>query len=183
MTDAAPDSVVPDPAVPEALAPAPSSAPPTTAPALEIRGLRKAFGAKVAVDGLDLTVPTGSFFGLVGPNGAGKTTLLSMAVGLLRPDAGTAEVFGADVWARPVRAKELMGVLPDGLAMPEYLTGRELLTFLGELRGLPPAVLAERSDELLTLLDLVEAERTLVIDYSTGMRKKIGLATALLHAP
>jgi ABC-2 type transport system ATP-binding protein len=152
-------------------------------PALRLVGLSKSFGDKVAVDGVDLDVPAGSFFGLVGPNGAGKTTSLSMAVGLLRPDAGRAEIFGADVWADPARAKSLIGVLPDGLAMPERLTGRELLTYLGLLRGLDPAAVTSRAAELLAVLELDTADRTLVLEYSTGMRKKIGLATALLHAP
>jgi ABC-2 type transport system ATP-binding protein len=151
--------------------------------ALRLSGLTKTFGDLIAVDRVDLTVPAGSFYGLVGPNGAGKTTALSMAVGLLRPDAGSSSVFGVDVWSDPVKAKALIGVLPDNLALPERLTGRELLTFLGQLRGLDPAVLAERSRELLDVMDLDHAERTLIVDYSTGMRKKIGLATALLHAP
>ncbi|MFC5825512.1 ABC transporter ATP-binding protein [Nonomuraea insulae] len=151
--------------------------------ALEIKGLAKTFGENVAVDHVDLTVPRGSFYGLVGQNGAGKTTTLSMAVGLLRPDAGTARIFGADVWSDPAKAKQLVGVLPDGLAMPERLTGREVLTYLGLLRGLSKEVVAERAEELLSVLELDGAEKTLVIEYSTGMRKKIGLATALLHAP
>lgn len=155
----------------------------TTAPALELSGLYKRFGGPWVVDGVSLAVPPGSFFGLVGPNGAGKTTTLSMAVGLLRPDAGQARIFGADVWADPVRAKTIVGVLPDGLALPERLTGRELLTYTGLLRGLPPATVAERAQELLAVLELIEAENTLVVDYSAGMRKKIGLATALLHGP
>ncbi|HEY8589201.1 MAG TPA: ATP-binding cassette domain-containing protein, partial [Naasia sp.] len=79
-------------------------------PALRITGLRKAFDGKVAVDNLDLTVPMGSFYGLVGPNGAGKTTTLSMATGLLRPDAGTITVLGTDVWRDTVKAKSLVGV-------------------------------------------------------------------------
>jgi ABC-2 type transport system ATP-binding protein len=153
------------------------------APALQMSGLRKAFGATVAVDDVRLTVPRGSFFGLVGPNGAGKTTSLSMAVGLLRPDGGTVRIFGVDVWESPKRAKALVGVLPDGMALPERLTGRELLTYTGLLRGLDSATVAARADELLGVLELTGAERTLVIDYSAGMRKKIGLATALLHAP
>jgi ABC-2 type transport system ATP-binding protein len=153
------------------------------APALQIHGLRKAFGATVAVDDVQLLVPRGSFFGLVGPNGAGKTTSLSMAVGLLRPDAGTARIFGANVWESPQEAKALVGVLPDGLALPERLTGRELLTYSGLLRGLDANTVSARAEELLGVLELTDAERTLVIDYSAGMRKKIGLATALLHAP
>ncbi|HLU73848.1 MAG TPA: ABC transporter ATP-binding protein [Nonomuraea sp.] len=151
--------------------------------ALRAIGLRKAFGDHLAADDIHLTVPAGSFYGLVGPNGAGKTTTLAMAVGLLRPDAGRAEIFGVDVWRDTVRAKALIGVLPDGNALPERLTGREVLTYLGLLRGLEPDVVAERTDELLRVLELHTAERTLVIEYSTGMRKKIGLAVALLHAP
>jgi ABC-2 type transport system ATP-binding protein len=153
------------------------------APALQLTGLLKRFGETTAVDHVDLTVPGGSFFGLVGPNGAAKTTTLSMAVGLLRPDAGRAQVFGVDVWADPVAAKQLVGVLPDGLALPERLTGRELLTYLGQLRGLDRATVAARASELLEVLELTEAERTLVTDYSAGMRKKATLATALLHTP
>ncbi|MCD0452968.1 ABC transporter ATP-binding protein [Actinocorallia sp. API 0066] len=152
-------------------------------PALRLVGLTKVFGSTRAVDGVDLRVPRGAFFGLVGQNGAGKTTTLSMAVGLLRPDAGTAEMFGVDVWAAPERAKPLVGVLPDGLALPERLTGRELLTYLGLLRRLPRDTVDARASDLLAVLDLDKAERTLVAEYSTGMRKKIGLAVALLHAP
>lgn len=108
-----------------------------------------------------------------------------MAVGLLRPTSGTARVLGTDVWRDPVAAKRDLGVLPDGLALPEYLTGAELLTYWGRLRGLPPPAIRSRTDELLGVLDLDGAERdgTLVLEYSTGMRKKIGLATALLHSP
>ena len=152
-------------------------------PALQLTGLLKRFGDKTAVDHIDLTVPRGSFFGLVGPNGAGKTTCLSMAVGLLQPDGGSARVFGIDVWADPVGAKRLLGVLPDGMALPERLTGRELLTYLGLLRGLDADTVAGRAQELLDVLELTNAEQTVVLDYSAGMRKKIILATALLHTP
>src|ERR1700733_10386229 len=151
--------------------------------ALEFAGLYKRFGDHVAVDHIDLIVPAGSFFGLVGPNGAGKTTSLSMAVGLLRPDAGTVTIFGRDVWADPVAAKALIGVLPDGLALPDRLSGREILLYLGLLRGMSREVVLQRADELLRVLELDGAEGTPVIDYSTGMRKKITLATALLHSP
>lgn len=153
--------------------------------ALELIGLRKTFGEKIAVDGVDLRVPPGSFYGLVGPNGAGKTTALSMAVGLLRPSAGTARVLGTDVWKDPIGAKTELGVLPDGLALPERLTGAELLTYWGRLRGMPGDVIRSRTTELLRVLELDEAEQhgTVVLEYSTGMRKKIGLATALLHSP
>ncbi|GHO78362.1 ABC transporter ATP-binding protein [Ktedonobacter sp. SOSP1-85] len=152
-------------------------------PALQLTALSKTFSETIAVDSLDLSVPAGSFFGLVGPNGAGKTTALSMAVGLLRPDTGTARIFGIDIWKEPTQAKKLIGVLPDGLSMPERLTGREILTYFGLLRGLSASAVAQRAEELLSVLELTNAEQTLVIDYSTGMRKKIGLATALLHNP
>ncbi len=91
-------------------------------PALALRGLAKRFGTKIAVDGISLDVPAGSFYGIVGPNGAGKTTTLSMATGLLRPDFGTALVHGVDVWQHPLQAKKLMGVLPDGVRLFDRLT-------------------------------------------------------------
>ncbi|WP_327091572.1 ABC transporter ATP-binding protein [Nonomuraea sp. NBC_01738] len=156
---------------------------PADGAALHLTGLYKAFGEKIAVDHVDLEVPRGSFFGLVGPNGAGKTTSLSMAVGLLRPDGGSSSIFGVDVWTDPSQAKKLIGVLPDGLSMPERLTGRELLRFTGLLRGMDRKDVDRRAAELLEVLELDQAERTLVMEYSTGMRKKIGLASALLHAP
>lgn len=152
-------------------------------PALEVRGLTKAFGAKVAVAGLDLVVPPGSFFGLVGPNGAGKTTSLKMMTGLLRPDAGSVRIGALDVWRAPVDAKSVIGVLPEDLALFERLTGTELLTYTGLLRRMDPAVIAGRSEELLDVLGLREAAGALVVDYSHGMRKKVALAAALLHGP
>ncbi|CAN5132223.1 ABC transporter ATP-binding protein [soil metagenome] len=153
------------------------------APAVALRGLHKAFGATVAVDRLDLDVPAGSFFGLVGPNGAGKTTTLRMATGLLRPDGGRVWIDGIDVWADPVEAKRRIGVLPEDLPLFDRLTGRQLLTCTGLLRGLPADVVAERTGALLAALGLAEAAGTMVVDYSQGMRKKVGLAASLLHAP
>ncbi|MFB9234550.1 ABC transporter ATP-binding protein [Plantactinospora siamensis] len=152
-------------------------------PALALRGLAKRFDHKVAVAGVDLDVPAGSFYGLLGPNGAGKTTTLSMAVGLLRPDAGTAYVLGHEVWADPIEAKRLLGVLPDGVRLFDRLTGPELLAYHGLLRGMDPQVVDQRARELLDVLALADSGRTMVIDYSAGMKKKIGLACALLHAP
>ena len=102
-------------------------------PALELRGLTKRFGATTAVDAIDLTVPSGSFYGVVGPNGAGKTTLLSMATGLLRPDAGTAQVHGVDVWSDPIAAKRQIGNLADGVDLFDRLTGEQLITYTGML--------------------------------------------------
>jgi ABC-2 type transport system ATP-binding protein len=164
--------------------PATTSMDPATAgQALALRGLTKRFGEKAAVDAIDLDVPGGSFFGLVGPNGAGKTTTLSMVTGLLRPDAGRVFVTGVDVWADPVTAKARMGVLPEGLRLFERLSGAELLSYLGRLRGIAADVVNQRATELLDVLDLTDAGTKLVADYSTGMRKKITLAAALLHSP
>ena len=152
-------------------------------PAVAVVNLWKRFGGTVAVAGIALKVPAGSFFGLVGPNGAGKTTALAMMTGLLRPDAGEVWINGADVWRDPVTVKATIGVLPEGLLLFERLSGPELLSYLGRLRGLDRAVIADRSAELLDVLDLAAAGRTLIVDYSTGMRKKIALAAALLHNP
>jgi ABC-2 type transport system ATP-binding protein len=151
--------------------------------ALSIRGLAKRFGTKIAVDGISLDVPAGSFFGIVGPNGAGKTTTLSMATGLLRPDFGTAVVHGVDVWAQPLEAKKLMGILPDGVRPFDRLSGEQLVTYAGLLRGMDRDVVASRVGELLAALDLSQDAGTLVVDYSAGMTKKIALASALIHAP
>ena len=148
-----------------------------------MRGLWKRFDAKVAVAGIDIDIPRGCFFGLVGPNGAGKTTTIRMLTGLLRPDGGQVWVEGFDVWRDPVGAKARTGVLPDEFKLFDRLTGPELLNYCGLLRGMPPSVVAARTDDLLAVLDLASAGGTLVIDYSTGMRKKIALAAALLHAP
>jgi ABC-2 type transport system ATP-binding protein len=151
--------------------------------ALELRGLVKVFGRTVAVAGLDLDIPAGSFYGVVGPNGAGKTTTLSMATGLLKPDAGRVRVHGVDVWASPAEAAPLLGVLPDGLRLFDRLTGPELISYAGLLRGMAPAVVAARRDDLVAALGLDPAGGTLVADYSAGMTKKVALACALVHAP
>ena len=155
----------------------------SSAPALSIRGLVKHFGQTTAVAGIDLDVPAGSFYGLVGPNGAGKTTTLSMATGLLRPDGGTVEVRGVDVWRRPLEAKRLIGVLADGARLFDRLTGAQLVVYAGLLGGMDRPTAEARAADLLRLLDLESAGGTLVVDYSAGMTKKVGLACALVHAP
>ncbi|GAA3797253.1 ABC transporter ATP-binding protein [Cellulomonas soli] len=152
-------------------------------PALELRGLWKRFGTKIAVAGVDLVVPAGSFYGLVGPNGAGKTTSLSMATGLLTPDFGTVLVHGRDLWADPGAVKGMLGVLPDGVRLFDRLTGAQLITYAGLLQGLDRDTVAARTHDLLGALDLRADADTLVVDYSAGMTKKIALACALVHAP
>ncbi|TDE93922.1 ABC transporter ATP-binding protein [Occultella glacieicola] len=166
-------------------APQPTAPPPPPDPnaAFSIRGLWKRFGDKTAVAGVDLDVPSGSFYGIVGPNGAGKTTMLSMATGLLRPDFGTVSIHGADFWSDPVAGKRRLGVLPDGVRLFDRLTGEQLITYAGLLRGMDRDVVAERTADLLRALDLAADAKTLVVDYSAGMTKKVALASALIHAP
>jgi ABC-2 type transport system ATP-binding protein len=156
---------------------------PTSAPAVSVRDLWKRFDDKVAVAGIAFDVPQGCFFGLVGPNGAGKTTTIRMMTALLRPDVGQVWIGGRDVWADPPAAKARIGVLPDDFRLYERLTGEELLTYSGLLRSMAPDVVAERVAELLEVFELDAASSTLVIDYSTGMRKKVALAAALIHGP
>lgn len=156
---------------------------PINPPALSLRGLRKHFSDKVAVNGIDLDVPSGSFYGLVGPNGAGKTTSLSMATGLLRPDAGQVWVHGVDVWDHPLEAKRQLGLLPDGVRLFDRLSGEQLVSYAGLLRGMDRETVASRVSDLLEALDLKNDAGTLVVDYSAGMTKKIALACALIHAP
>lgn len=150
---------------------------------LLVEGLTKKFDDTVAVDGIGLEVHVGAFYGIVGPNGAGKTTTLSMITGLLRPDAGTIAVHGADVWTDPVIAKRNMGVLPDRLRLFDRLTGAQVLYYAGVLRGLDQGVVRKRTADLAGAFGLEEALGRLVTDYSAGMTKKVALAAAMIHSP
>jgi ABC-2 type transport system ATP-binding protein len=152
-------------------------------PAIKVQGLRKSFEKKEAVAGVDLEIAAGSLAGLVGPNGAGKTTTLSMMTGLLRPDAGRIVIKGLDVWADPVAAKAVIGVVPAEARLFERLSGEEVLEYAGRLRGLPAAEARSRAAQLLEVLDLAADAKRLVADYSTGMRKKAALGCALIHNP
>lgn len=151
--------------------------------AIEAINLRKQFDKKVAVRDLTLSVDEGEFFGFLGPNGAGKSTTIKMLVGLLRPTAGTARIGGFDVWREPLKAKALLGVLPEGLNLYERLTATEFIRFAGTMYGLDGRTAEQRTGELLQLMDLEEAADKLIVDYSQGMRKKTALAAALIHAP
>jgi ABC-2 type transport system ATP-binding protein len=152
-------------------------------PAIEVQALRKSFGTKEAVAGINLQIAAGSFAGLVGPNGAGKTTSLSMMTGLLRPDGGRVLINGVDVWADPPAAKALIGVVPAEAQLFERLTGAELLEYAGRLRGMPAGQARDRGTQLLNVLDLAADAKRLVADYSTGMRRKAALGCALIHNP
>ena len=150
---------------------------------ISVSGLRKSFGDKQAVAGVDLDIAAGSLAGLVGPNGAGKTTSLSMMTGLLRPDEGRILVDGRNVWADPPAAKAIIGVVPSEARLFERLSGEELLEYAGRLRGLAADEARSRAAQLLSVLDLRNDARRLVADYSTGMRKKAMLGCALIHNP
>ena len=148
--------------------------------AIETHGLTRRYGAQLAVDGIDLRVPRGSFYGFLGENGAGKSTTISMLTGVLLPTSGEMQVLG-----RPVgdEVKQRIGVVPDGLLLFDRLTGREHLIFVARLFGLDRAEAARRADELLEAMELSSEARKLVADYSFGMRKKLALAAALIHGP
>lgn len=152
-------------------------------PAVEAIGLTRLFGDKVAVDDISLAVQPGEFYGFLGPNGAGKSTTIKMLVGLLRPTRGTSRISGLDIWENPLAAKQMLGVLPEGLNLYERLTAREFIRFAGAMYGLDEAESDRRSEELLDLMDLSADAGKLIIDYSHGMRKKTALAAALIHAP
>lgn len=166
-----------------ASAPVPEAGGGAATEAIAIRGLVKEFGDNRAVDRIDLTVPAGSFYGIVGPNGAGKTTTLSIVAGLLRPDEGSVVICGIDQAKQPLAAKRVMGVLPDRLRTFDRLTGRQLLYYYGLLRGLAADVIEKRAADLARAFDLGDALSRVVSDYSAGMTKKIMLAGAMIHSP
>jgi ABC-2 type transport system ATP-binding protein len=151
--------------------------------AIEVQGLRKVFKDTVAVDRIDLDVRRGEIFGFLGPNGAGKTTTIKMMIGLLRPTAGTARIGGYDIEREPLAAKAVIGYVPDQPYLPDKLTAREFLLFIGGLYRIPTAQIKQRGEELLKLFDLTDHADELLGGYSHGMRQKAALAGALLHDP
>ena len=151
--------------------------------AIETSGLTRRFGAQAAVDGIDLRVPKGSFYGFLGENGAGKSTTISMLTGLLAPSGGEMRVLGQPVLGDAAELKRRIGVVPDGMLLFDRLTGREHLSFVARLYGLSRDEAGRRAEELLVAMELHNDARKLVADYSFGMRKKLALAAALIHAP
>jgi ABC-2 type transport system ATP-binding protein len=150
---------------------------------IEAAGLRRSFGDLAAVDGIDLRVERGQFYGFLGPNGAGKSTTIKMLTGMLRPTAGSVRILGFDLQREPVEVKKRIGVVPEGLALFERLTGTQLLNFIGRMYGLSRETAAERGSELLDFMELRDASNQMVTDYSHGMKKKIALAAAVIHRP
>jgi len=149
---------------------------------LVLEGLRKSYGANVAVDGLSLTVRRGEIFGLLGPNGAGKTTTVGLAMGLLAPDEGTVDVAGLGSPREPaVRAR--IGLAPQALALYDALTGQENVAFFGSVYGLSGARLDERVRAAIEFVGLSDRRRDRVATYSGGMKRRLNLAVALVHDP
>ena len=150
--------------------------------ALVVTGLRKVYG-RPAVDGLDLTVRAGEFYALLGPNGAGKTTTLRMVAGLLKPDAGTIRIFGADALADSIAAKQVIAWAPDEPLLYDRLSPMEYLEFVAGLWAVEPKVAAVRAEALLRQLDLWEQRSDRCETFSRGMKQKTVLAGALIHEP
>jgi ABC-2 type transport system ATP-binding protein len=150
---------------------------------LKVERLSKTFGAIRAVDAVSFEVRPGEIYGLLGPNGAGKTTTISMISGLLKPDAGEVSVAGAAFSSDPQKAKRIMGVVPQELAIYEELSGRENLEFWGRMAGLSSRDAKARAVELLAALTLTDRAQDPVKKYSGGMKRRINLGCALLHRP
>jgi ABC-2 type transport system ATP-binding protein len=151
-------------------------------PAILARGLRKIYGTKAAVDGVDLEVPRGSFFGFLGPNGAGKSTTIRMLTGLIPPNSGSIEILGYPIPAQELEVKRRIGLVPDESLLFDRLTGAEYLEFVGRLYGLERKTAIERARSLLGLMEL-EVDRKIIAEYSKGMRKRVAMAAALIHRP
>lgn len=152
----------------------------TPSPAIEAFGLVKTFGTTRAVDGIDLSVPAGSIYGVLGPNGAGKTTTLRMLLGIIDPDAGHRHVLG---YERPIEAAPLVGYLPEERGLYPSMTAREAIAFMGALRGLPLAEGRRRADALLEEHKLSHAAKKTVRTLSKGMAQTVQLLGTLIHHP
>lgn len=151
--------------------------------AISVHNLRKVYGTKAAVDGLDLDVPRGCFFGFLGPNGAGKTTTIRMLMGLAPPTSGSIELLGLSMPDKALEIKGRIGLVPDESLLFDHLTGLEFTEFVGRMYGLTRPVARERAQELLALFELDAEPRKLIGDYSKGMRKRVAMAAALIHRP
>jgi len=154
-----------------------------TQPAIVTENLTRRFGELVAVNQINLQVDGGQFFGFLGPNGAGKSTTIKMLTGLLAPSAGRIRILDLDLEEHSIEVKRQIGVVPEGMALFERLTGAEYLNFIGRMYGLDRAIAAQRAAELLDFMQLVDRPKALIADYSHGMQKKLALAAAVIHGP
>src|SRR5579862_2835318 len=146
-----------------------------SAPAIAIRDLRKVYGSKAAVDGLNLSVPRGCFFGFLGPNGAGKSTTIRMLTGLIPATSGSIELLGMPMPGQEVEIKQRIGLVPDESLLFDRLTGLEFLEFVGRMYGLSRPVAKERARDLMDLFQL-QADSKIIGEYSKGMRKRVAMA-------
>ena len=154
-------------------------------PAILLQGLEKTYGqgprAKRALKGIDLEVPRGSFFGLLGPNGAGKSTLINILAGLTRKTGGRAAVWGFDIDGQTRQARAAIGVVPQELNLDPFFTPRQVMDFQAGLYGVPAA--ERRTDEILAALGLTDKAEAYARTLSGGMRRRLLVAKALVHAP
>lgn len=150
---------------------------------IEIRGLVRKYGSKVAVDHLDLEIGSGVFYTFLGPNGAGKTTTMKVMAGLLLPTDGQVRIDSIDVVAEPVAAKERIGYIPDHPYLYGKLSGQEYLAFVGGLYRMDPEEVRNRGQELLSVFGLEQEAGQLIDDYSHGMRQRLAFAGCFLHSP
>jgi len=151
-------------------------------PAILVRELKKYYGSKAAVDGLDLEVPRGSLFGFLGPNGAGKSTTIRMLTGLIPADSGSIEILGFRLPEQDLEIKRRIGLVPEESLLFDRLTGAEFLEFVGRMYGLNRPTAMERARDLLDLFQL-QMDRKLIGEYSKGMRKRVAMAASLIHHP
>jgi len=151
--------------------------------AILTEGLTRRFGDFTAVDGVNLSVAPGQFYGFLGPNGAGKSTTIKMLTGLMAPTSGRMQILGLDLSTHLVEVKRQIGVVPEGMALFGRLTGSEYLNFAGRMYGLGRSTAAQRAAELLDFMELADKPKTLITDYSHGMQKKLALAAAVIHGP
>jgi ABC-2 type transport system ATP-binding protein len=152
-------------------------------PVAVVAGLTKFYGSFTAVDSVSFSIGTGEIFSLLGPNGAGKTTTIRMLMGILKPSAGTAAIGGLDCFSQRAAVKRLVGYLPDDPIFYDYLTGREILRFVGEMHGFARSEIAPRYEPIVARLELADALDEYAVNYSSGMKKKLALVAALLHDP
>lgn len=150
---------------------------------LQIKQLTKHYGTKTAVDGLTLTIQPGEIYGFLGPNGAGKTTTLKCCCGILQPDSGEVFVDGVSMQKEPLRAKQKLAYLPDDPKLYEYMTGIQYLDFIANVYGVSDAARAERTRIYSERFDLNDALSQPIGAYSHGMKQKLAIISALLHAP
>jgi ABC-2 type transport system ATP-binding protein len=150
--------------------------------AILVRDLKKLYGLKAAVDGVDLEVPCGSFFGFLGPNGAGKSTTIRMLTGLIPADSGSIEILGLRLPEQELEIKRRIGLVPDESLLFDRLTGAEFLEFVGRMYGLERSIAIQRARDLLDLFQL-QADRKMIGEYSKGMRKRVAMAASLIHHP